>query len=182
MRRPTRSTKPTTVFIPKEVWDDLEAHLSMNPVLRQDEYAVLVGTYDGDTITVHVAVADEENEEDRTTKRRYAATNDLDTVGQCHAVYDDLDLMLARTSRDQCARRQDNYSLPDGHVFLHVHYIAGDIALTAHVVKDHELQPAIVTIKDNNDATLKKSRRARRKHHDLDTSNEPTNENPEETS
>jgi hypothetical protein len=182
MRRHTIPATPTTVIIPKAVWDDLAAQLSMSRILRQDEYAVLIGTNERDTITVQAAVADEENEDDRMTKRRYALTNDLDTVGQCHAVYDDLDLTLARTTREQQGRRQDNYSLPDGHVFLHVHHIAGDITVSAHIVKNHELQPAIVTIKDNNDPTTRKSRRARRKHHDLATSNEPTSESPEETS
>jgi hypothetical protein len=150
MPRKATTANHETVFILAGVWEDLTLRLGTVAGVQQDSHAVLIGGRDGNTTTVHLAATDNEDEAQRAEKRRYAGMHDLDVVGQVHLTREQLDLTLARTSDEQRGRRQGQYSLPEGHVFLHLHRIAEQNVVCAHVVRDHHLLPAILTIADDD--------------------------------
>jgi hypothetical protein len=164
MPRRAANANPETIIIPAAVWNELTSQLGTAAGLEADGHAVLIGLHDGAITTAHLAATDEEDETRRAEQRRYAGANDLDVVGQVHVTRERLDLTLARTSEEQRGRRQDQYSLPEGHVFLHIHRIAGHEVACAHVVRNHQVRPAILTIADErHNSSDKPERRAGRK-------------------
>ena len=164
MARKATNANHETIVIPAAVWSDLTSQLGAVAGPQADGHAVLIGLHDGAITAVHLAAVDEEDETRRADKRRSAASQDLDVVGQVHITHEQLDLTVARTTEEQRGRRQDQYSLPEGHVFLHVHRIGGQEAICAHVVRGHQLRPAIVTIVvDDHNSSDKSERRGGRK-------------------
>ncbi len=137
-----KQSTPVTVRIPERVWHDLQDHFPTSSVLRDERYAVLLGSRAHRRVIVTITGDDPH----RLLKRAVARDLDLDVVGQAHQTFEDLDLAVERTKDEQERRGQDIYSLPDGHVFLHCHVIAGRPVWCAFVVHDRVFVPATITI------------------------------------
>lgn len=148
-----RTPKPRyTLSMTNAVWEDLISRLETN---AWDANAVLAGTTSEDGATVSVTVADTDTDETRAEQRRVVSERDMDVIGQVSMTYDTLDTTIAKTKADQEGRRQTIFSIPEGHVFLHVHNINGRLMTCAAVLRGKTLHQAHLSITEAEGKSVK---------------------------
>lgn len=135
------------LILERAAWDELQAQVAPDAAVPEETHALLVGDHDGTSVTVSLVLHDDDEPRDRARKRKQAVAHDWAVVGQAMTTYD---TTRTTTPNDNTVEEEPR----DGHVFLHLHSLAGMTAICAFVVQDQRLAPLTVTIVDHTTGQL----------------------------